>query len=140
MSEIKVDTLTGKTSAGDITVTSEGGAATMQLQQGLAKAWMLFNEPSATLTDGLNISSASDLGTGHFQHSFTNSFSTANFNYSFGAGNNDGSGGGSTAQPVLRGYWWQTGSFNQQTSYNLSGSNVAFDYNSTGITFMGDLA
>ena len=37
MSEIKVDTLTGKTSAGDITVTSEGGAATMQLQQGLAK-------------------------------------------------------------------------------------------------------
>ena len=39
MSEIKVDTLTGKTSAGDITVTSEGGAATMQLQQGLAKVW-----------------------------------------------------------------------------------------------------
>ena len=37
MSEIKVDTLTGKTSAGDITVTSEGGAATQSLQQGLAK-------------------------------------------------------------------------------------------------------
>ena len=43
MSEIKVDTLTGKTTAGDITVTSEGGAATMQLQQGLAKAWVGFN-------------------------------------------------------------------------------------------------
>jgi hypothetical protein len=43
MSTILVDNLTGKTSAGDITVTSEGGAATMQLQQGLAKAWVNFN-------------------------------------------------------------------------------------------------
>ena len=39
MSTILVDNLTGKTSAGDITVTSEGGAATQSLQQGLAKAW-----------------------------------------------------------------------------------------------------
>ena len=34
MSEIIVDKLTGVGTAGDITVTSEGGAATMQLQQG----------------------------------------------------------------------------------------------------------
>jgi hypothetical protein len=42
MSTILVDNLTGKTSAGDITVTSEGGAATMQLQQGLAKRGLLL--------------------------------------------------------------------------------------------------
>ena len=132
--------MAGKIIADQIEHSTAGSLDTSYVVNGSAKAWMLFNEPAATLTDGLNISSASDLGTGHFQHSFVNSFSTANFNYSFGAGNNDGSGGGSTAQPVVRGYWWQTGSFNQQTSYNLSGSNFAFDYNSTGITFMGDLA
>jgi len=132
--------MAGKIIADTLEHSTAGSVTTDYVVNGSAKAWMLFNEATATLTSGLNISSASDLGTGHFQHSFTNSFSTANFNYSFGAGNNDGSGGGSTAQPVVRGYWWQTGSFNQQTSYNLSGSNVAFDYNSTGITFMGDLA
>ena len=42
MSTILVDNLTGKTSAGDITVTSEGGAATQSLQQGLAKVWVMF--------------------------------------------------------------------------------------------------
>jgi hypothetical protein len=36
---LKVDDLRGNTSAGDITITSEGGSATMQLQQGLEKAW-----------------------------------------------------------------------------------------------------
>jgi len=35
MSTILVDNLTGKTSAGSITVTSEGGAATQSLQQEL---------------------------------------------------------------------------------------------------------
>ncbi len=36
---LKVDDLRGNTAAGNITITSEGGAATMQLQQGVAKAW-----------------------------------------------------------------------------------------------------
>ena len=34
---LKVDDLRGNTSAGDITITSEGGSATMQLQQGVLK-------------------------------------------------------------------------------------------------------
>ena len=34
MSEIITNKLTGKTAAGDVTITSEGGSATMQLQQG----------------------------------------------------------------------------------------------------------
>ena len=37
MSTVITDNLTGKTSAGDVTITSEGGSATMQLQQGVAK-------------------------------------------------------------------------------------------------------
>ncbi len=46
MSTVIADNLTGKTSAGDITVTSEGGAATMQLQQGLAKGLATFSRNS----------------------------------------------------------------------------------------------
>jgi hypothetical protein len=77
MSEIKVDTLTGKTSAGDITVTSEGGAATMQLQQGLAKAWAAFGT-DAVLDDSLNASSATDNGVADFSLTATNATATIN--------------------------------------------------------------
>lgn len=71
MSELKVDTLTGKTSAGDITVTSEGGAATMQLQQGLAKSWINHFE-GTSVNDSLNCTSLTDNGTGYYNHSFVN--------------------------------------------------------------------
>ena len=71
MSEIKVDDLTGKTSAGDITVTSEGGAATMQLQQGLAKSWINHFE-GTSVNDSLNCTSLTDNGTGYYNHSFVN--------------------------------------------------------------------
>ena len=80
MSEIKVDNLTGKTSAGDITVTSEGGAATMQLQQGLAKAWVNFNGTGTIAArDSVNLSSLSDLNTGVYQINFSNAFNNGNY-------------------------------------------------------------
>ena len=80
MSEIKVDTLTGKTSAGNITVTSEGGAATMQLQQGLAKCWAnISGTGTISLRDSLNVSSLTDDGTGAYDTSFSNSFSTTSY-------------------------------------------------------------
>ena len=73
MSEIKVDNLTGKTAAGDITVTSEGGAATQSLQQGLAKSWANFNgEGTAAILDSMNTASLTDSGTGKFSITFTN--------------------------------------------------------------------
>ena len=82
MSEIKVDNLTGKTSAGDITVTSEGGAATQSLQQGLAKAWRLdetLSDAVHVAEDSFNISSTSDINTGDLHISFTNVFSANNY-------------------------------------------------------------
>ena len=48
MSEIKVDTLTGKTTANDITVTV-GASATQSLEQGLAKAWCPVSYTHLTL-------------------------------------------------------------------------------------------
>ena len=71
MSEILVNKLTGTSTAGNITVTSEGGAATMQLQQGLAKAWFQIDAASGVLDDSFNYSSSSDNGTGSFSQTFS---------------------------------------------------------------------
>ena len=80
MSEIKVDSLTGKTSAGDITVTSEGGAATQSLQQGLAKVWLNFNGTGTiAVRDSNNVASLSDGGSGTYTVNTTNALSNVNY-------------------------------------------------------------
>jgi hypothetical protein len=107
MSTIIADNLTGKTSAGDITVTSEGGAATQSLQQGLAKVWFYLNQTGTqSLIDSLNCSSITDIAGGQSQVSFSSSFS--NINWAAGA-----VGGGSADDVVLQKYstsYWGTGS------------------------------
>jgi len=75
---LKVDAMQGVTSAGDITVTSEGGAATQSLQQGLAKAWVKANT-AAVVADSINVSTGVDNGTGDYQ--FNLSSSMANTEY-----------------------------------------------------------
>ena len=79
MSTILVDNLTGKTSAGSITVTSEGGAATQSLQQGLAKAWVNFNgQGTIAARDSFNLSSLDYNGTGDYGVNVSSVFSSAN--------------------------------------------------------------
>ena len=73
---LKVDDLRGNTAAGNITITSEGGSATMQLQQGVVKAWAMIATISS-INDSLNSSSFTDLGTGKPQVNLTNAFSNA---------------------------------------------------------------
>ena len=89
---LKVDDLRGNTSAGDITVTSEGGAATMQLQQGLAKQWATFDGTTNTVDDSFNVASLTDNSTGNYSANFTNNMSnglyalslTGSWNRSYG--------------------------------------------------------
>jgi hypothetical protein len=80
MSEIKVDTLTGKTTANDITVTA-GATATMSLEQGLVKAWVNFNglTSGTTIRDSFNVSSNIDNAAGDYTTTFTNAMGNANF-------------------------------------------------------------
>jgi hypothetical protein len=73
MSSILVDNLTGKTTAGNVTVTSEGGAATLHMQQGLAKAWV-HASGAAVQDDTFNVSGSTDHGTGDYSHTITNPF------------------------------------------------------------------
>ena len=80
MSEVITDKLTGRATAGDVTITSEGGSATMQLQQGVAKAWVNFNGTGTpAIRDSLNFSSITDSGAGYGDTNFTNSFANSDF-------------------------------------------------------------
>ena len=63
-SELKVNKLTGVTTAGSISVTGEGNSTTTNLQQGLAKAWINLNGTGTIASrDSFNVSSIADQGT-----------------------------------------------------------------------------
>lgn len=82
MSEVITDKLTGRATAGDVTITSEGGSATMQLQQGVAKAWWSLNGTGTIAgRDSFNVSSFDDVATGTYDANYTSAM--ANGNYSF---------------------------------------------------------
>ena len=64
-SQLKVDTLTGVTTAGIIAVTGEGNSTTTNLQQGLCKAWVQFDGTAtdAAARDSNNVGSMTDHST-----------------------------------------------------------------------------
>ena len=87
MSELILDTITGKSTATTITIGStpvvsasatsmtirgEGSAQT-SIQQGLAKAFCLGGN-DASLTNSFNISGGTDNGTGDYTYAFSNNF------------------------------------------------------------------
>ena len=81
-STLKINTLTGVSTAGSIAVTAEGGSTTTDLQSGLAKAvWAGRSDgtPSATAYNSFNIASITDLGTGNPQCNYTNAMSSATY-------------------------------------------------------------
>jgi hypothetical protein len=91
MSEIKVDSLTGKTSAGNITVTS--GSATMQLQDGLVKVYAYVNQSGThTAGDTLNVSSILDYAAGTTRIFHSNNMSSSTYCVSGGAADSVGYG------------------------------------------------
>ena len=63
-SELKVDKFTGVTTAGAIVVTGEGNSTTTNLQQGLAKSWLFFNQGGPTVTGSFNVASVTDTSAG----------------------------------------------------------------------------
>jgi hypothetical protein len=74
---LKVDTLTGVTTAKTITVTV-GSSATQSLEQGILKAWTVnASSASGTVGDSLNNSSFSDEGTGRTLITTANPMNTA---------------------------------------------------------------
>ena len=89
-SELKVNTLTGVSTAGSIAVTAEGNSTTTNLQQGLAKAWLGVNQDGTmAILDSFNIASISDDGTGKTDATYTSNMSSANYANSVNAGNSN---------------------------------------------------
>ena len=78
MATLKTNTLTGTSTAGSIAVTAEGNSTTTNLQQGLAKAWLLGGN-DASLTDNFNIASGTDNGTGDYSYNITNDMANATY-------------------------------------------------------------
>ena len=137
MSTILVDNLTGKTSAGSITVTSEGGAATQSLQQGLAKAWVNFNGTgTVAINDSLNVASLTDNGTGNYSNNLTNSMSAANFS-SFAGG--DVNNSNDDVRRNIRLFRIETGLVKVVCGYNAN-SNTKEDWTNVYTSIFGDLA
>jgi len=130
-SQLKVDTLTGVTTAGSIVVTGEGNSTTTNLQQGLAKTWIRFNQTGTPAIAGsFNIASIVDGGTGDTTLTITNDY--ANVNYSISASNDDTA----VTNQVVAGDV-AVGSYRQRS---LNGSNALVDAPICYTSTFGDLA
>ena len=81
-SELKVNTLTGVSTAGSIAVTAEGNSTTTNLQQGLAKQFInieALNHNPPNIENSFNVASLTDHETGLFGFNTTNSFANVKF-------------------------------------------------------------
>lgn len=128
---LKVDSITGVTTAGSISVTGEGNSTTTNLQQGLAKAWSMVQSDQSTQNDSLNVSSVSDQGSGACRRSLTNSLASNPYEY----------GSFSAEQPNNAGFTKlnNTSSAGSVETSVRNTSNSASDHWSS-VTLMGDLA
>ena len=148
MSEIITNKLTGKTSAGDVDITSEGGAVTMQLQQGLAKAWVNFNgRDTLAVQDSLNYSSVTDNDDGDYTSAYSSNFDNVNYitnGGNFGEKNHGrgtwGLGVGLNSDNSLSLY--TSSQVRMYSNYGASASSAGGEYDPTPchIIHMGDLA
>ena len=86
INEVKTDKITGKTAAGSINVMSDGGSTTMNLQQGLIKAYVCYETSSGTTSilgsESFNHSSLTDNNTGSTKFTMTSAMSTSLFSLS----------------------------------------------------------
>ena len=137
MSEIRVDKISGKTSANAVTVTGENGSTQTSLQQGLAKAWNNFNGTgTVAIRESFNVSSLTDNATAEQSSNLTNSMSNANY-----AGGGMSSGIAGTAYANLSRslfYSTTTSVFSTGTTYTSTGASIDIEFSLFAIH--GDLA
>ena len=126
------------TGAGEITASttapSEGGAATTNVVQGLAKAWINFNgQNTPAARDSNNIASLTDGGTGVYEPNFSSVMSNANFGSTCGSpGNNAGS--------VNYSLGVETTTTTKVRVRNQNGNGGEEDNNQNNVAVHGDLA
>ena len=143
-SQLKVDTITGVTTAGSIAVTAEGNSTTTNLQQGLCKVWLSYDQATNSLIDSLNTASMTDTSTGKYAGNWTNNFGNATYMATENTASDGaayGNYGASSHNSWHRLNSQRTTSLCQgATYYTDSGSGVYADFKTIEGMFMGDLA
>ena len=136
-SVLKVNTLTGVTTAGSIAVTGEGNSTTTNLQQGLAKCWVNFTGITTTAArDSFNVSSLTDNGTGHTTVNINNDMANANYSGYYYTNASTGTGASNFGNHYTGGFSsFATGSCQ---AYSYSSDDIDAYQNLLGI--FGDLA
>ncbi len=137
-STLKINTLTGVTTAGSIAVTGEGNSTTTNLQQGLCKAWVNFDGVTTTVTDdSFNFGTITDVSAGRTTHTFTNNMANADYAVSYFTNANSSTGLGSLSNTFVGNVCSRTTSSFLTEAYNGS-SNT--DSKENDNTVHGDLA
>jgi hypothetical protein len=119
--------------------TSDGGAVTTNIVQGLCKAWINYNTRTSTsISDSFSISSISDVGTGLTTINFTNAMANANFCQTMGMGDEATTWTTSHAMAATNNSSKTTG----QTKFHTGGQNAssASDLSENDVMIAGDLA
>ena len=141
-SELIVDELTGRASAGSIAVTAEGGTVTTNLQQGLCKAWACWQgNQFTTLFDSFNSSGGTDNAAGDYTLTITNDM--ANVNYSQVDTHGEATSNAMSTSNQNTSRTKATGSCHFAVSYMAGsggGNNIKFDAPRINVLLMGDLA
>ena len=91
-STLKINTLTGVTTAGSIAVTGEGNSTTTNLQQGLCKHWIQHND-GVLIDDSFNNTSLTDGGTGNYTATIANDFNNTTYAKAITVGGTSGAAG-----------------------------------------------
>ena len=80
-SKLQVDNLEGRTTKGSITVTGECSGSSTNLQQGLCKAWTIYQGSASTPAPlgSLNVASITDNSAGNHSANFTNNMNDVNY-------------------------------------------------------------
>ena len=142
-SVLKVDALQGVTAAGSILVTGEGNSTTTNLQQGLCKVWINFdNSGSNSTNDSFNVSSRDDNAVGDSTVNITNNMNNDDYAITYMAGGSSASSDASnrmahcvTDSPAIA-----TTGYRFSLRANNSGADAAEDVNANMTLVMGDLA
>jgi hypothetical protein len=137
-STLKINTLTGVTTAGSIAVTGEGNSTTTNLQQGLAKAFAMADmDGDDAIEDSFNFASVVDNGSGDFELNFTNNMSSASYAKSGNCGNKTkGTASVSVCRPAIS----TSSAYKFTTVFASSTSEGAFDADDINSSIHGDLA
>jgi hypothetical protein len=132
---LKVDTITGVTTAGSIAVTGEGNSTTTNLQQGLAKAWVNFVGSSSGIPigDSFNVSGNTDNGTGDYTITYSNAMGNGNYSLT-GVGQ---AGGGSSVMALAVN---STGGLTTASARIFTKTGSPADSDLVTSTISGDLA